>query len=351
MTRPVATADMVYVVADAELVVADALIVVRLLGAPDGTRARTARAHARVHVTAGHLVVTGRADLVLPRLATADDAVVVTVRPPGRPARDVGLDVPMTSALPLFPPDIEIDGVPGHLAGTVTRAAFPYAAVAGVVVRVSLPPAAPPPSPPPFGLGLRTTVARDHAAGAVVRERTLTGTAAATTVTAPAIAGVTRVVLASVAGCGPGGVLALGAGADLEHLMVEAVDAAASAVTVSAPLRRTRGPGQPAEAFTLAGTGAGTTLRRPARPGDGLLLTAADLAAAALVEIVGPNPTDSEVRAVNVVTNTRGHFRLDGVRGVDRITLTPQDPPNPPAPAVVILLDPAADTVRCDLSV
>lgn len=349
--RTVSTADATYTVVDAERVVTGALVIVRLLDAGSGTPLATARVHtdrqfAHVHVSSsGHLAVIGRADLVLPHLATVDETVVVELERTGRRPQQLSLLVPMGSALPLELADLLVEAAPIGIAGTVTTAAHPYTPVADAVVRAILPAGG-----PPFALALRTPLARDHPATTTIRSRVL-NPVTATSLAQPVTAGPTAVTvaLASVAGCAPDRVLAVGPPSDIEHVVIHAVDAATSTVTLRSPLRRSRSTAT-VEVLALGASGANVNLDRPPLAADGLVLTATDLTNSDLVEVVDPDPLRIELRTTNAWTDGDGRFRLSGIRGLERLSLVPELSPQPPGPIVTVLLDSTFDPVRADLT-
>jgi hypothetical protein len=353
--RTVATVAATYTVVDAERLDAGALVIARLVDAASGRPLATARGHtehphASVQVaSSGHLVVIGRADLVLPRLATANETIVVELERPGQPPELLSLLVPMGSPLPLELPDIAIEAPPLAIAGTVTSAAHPHGPVADALVRVALPAAG-----PPFALALRTPVARSHPPASTIRARDL-NPVTATTLAEPAVGGdaTTTVVVAAVAGCAPGRVLALGPPlgppSDVEHLVIGAVDGPTATVTLRTPLVRSRPAGTAASVFTLGAAGPASALDGEVRSHDGIVLTAADLAQEDAVEIVDPDPLRNEVRATHARSDADGRFRVPGVRGLERLALTPEGPAPPPGPTVTVLLDPVFDPVRADL--
>ena len=305
--RTVSTPTASYVVVDADPFETSGLIVARVVDAASG-QARTIRRvstrapHAYAHVASGGwLVLTGRPQLAVPNLGTANQALPARLEFDDVQPVDLLFTIPAGSTLPFRPPDVDVEPPPTSLVGTVTAEAFPHAPIGGALV------------------ALRTPLAAGHSGTANVVERTLAPAAAATALAAPAQAGATKALLLSVAGCTPGtGVLVLGEPADFEHVRITAVDVAAKEVTLAVPLRRSRPGGAAVRAFLLTGVGSTTTLARAAVAGDGVVLVDAALAGA-VVELAGPLP---ELRATGLVANVDGRWRLDGVRSIGELTLT-----------------------------
>jgi len=317
--RTVSTPTASYVVVDADPFETSGLIVARVVDAASG-QARTIRRvstrapHAYAHVASGGwLVLTGRPQLAVPNLGTANQALPARLEFDDVQPVDLVFTIPAGSTLPFRPPDVDVEPPPTSLVGTVTAEAFPHAPIGGATIAVAAT------APPPALVALGTPLAAGHSGTANVVERTLAPAAAATALAAPAQAGATKALLLSVAGCTPGtGVLVLGEPADFEHVRITAVDVAAKEVTLAVPLRRSRPGGAAVRAFLLTGVGSTTTLARAAVAGDGVVLVDAALAGA-VVELAGPLP---ELRATGLVANVDGRWRLDGVRSIGELTLT-----------------------------
>jgi hypothetical protein len=135
-------------------------------------------------------------------------------------------------------------------------------------------------------------------------------------VTEIAPSGTTTVVLDALGGLAPGDPLDVGAG---EVVLVDQIDGPALRVRLQQPLQRTLATGAAVHEVTLGAAGAGTVLTRDAESGDGIIVTAAALAAD-IVEIV--DPPSSEFRALGAVAAVNGVYRLAGVRGIETVDLT-----------------------------
>lgn len=265
------------------------------------------------HVTREVIVLTGRPELALPTLATADAFVHLRIRATGLPPQDVTVRVPMGSALPYSAPDVLLTTPAIALAGRVTAAAFPHAAVPGAAVEVT--------GPVPGGnlLGLRSALARPHDEGTPVREVPL-NLLVTTTLAEPAPAGTVGVFVTSTASISPGRVLGLGPVERLEHAVVASVDTASSLVQLNTPLVRTWPPGTSLAVSSIGAAVNPTTLGRAALAGDAVLVTAAP-STAAFVEIADAVPADVEYRSTGVLGDADGYWRQDGVRGLPAVQL------------------------------
>ena len=135
--------------------------------------------HVGAHITDDVVVLTGRPELALPRLTTADELLHVTLRTAGLPAQDVQVTVPMGSALPYNAPAVALAVPPVAVSGRVSQAVFPHAGIANAMVTVS--------GAAPAGqlVALRCPLGLAHAAGTVVRVNTL-ALVASTTLAEPA---------------------------------------------------------------------------------------------------------------------------------------------------------------------
>lgn len=291
---------------------AEALAIVAL-DRPDGVRATSLTPLTSAHLTAGHLVVTGRADRALPHLATLNATLTIRLDRPGRPRQLLGIAIPAGSPLPWRTTAL-VDAAPLTLTGRVREAAFPHNPIPQASVTIT-------------GangvelVALRTPLTRPHPLGTTVQLRALSG-GAATTTDGAATVGTDRVRLTSTAGIGPATVLALGEPEHLEHARVLTTEPG-DVVVLRTPLARSLPDGAPVHRHTLGAVGAASTLARPSHPADGGLVTLAGLAGD-VVEIVDGDST--ELRALGALTATDGGWRLDGVPAVPAISLTVSAP-------------------------
>lgn len=277
--------------------------------APEQIRATSRTPWIRAHVTDGYLVLTGVPERALPHLATAAETIVVRLERPGRGRYDVELVVPVNSALPWRGPALALDSTVVAVAGRVRRSSFPHAAVGGAILDVQ-------------GVGtqslvaLRTPLAFAHDAGVTVRRRNLNPGAATTA--GQTAAGQTRVVVASTAGIVNGTVLAIGPEEREEHVTASGLEPG-GVVVLRVPLVRSVADGAAVRLFTTGGTSGPTTLTRAARPGDGVVVTAA-ASTADILEV--SDGVRTELRSTGLKSDPTGAWRLDGVRGIPRISLT-----------------------------
>lgn len=329
------------VVADAVLR-AEALAVVELTdpwtgGAPEQLRATSLTPLTTAHVTAGHLVVTGRASRAFPHLDTVSATLAVRLDRPARRPQLVEIEIPAASPLP-WRTAVDLDANPLTITGRVREADFPHAPIPAAEVAVTGLP----------GLGLvavRTPLGHAHTAGTAVQIRALTDNGG-TTVADVAAAGSDRLHLTSAAGIGPATVLVLGATERVEHARV-LTTLPGDVVVLRSPLVRSRGATEPVRRCTLGATGASTILARATQPGDGVVLTAAALIGDVL-EIVDGGST--ELRSLDLVADTGGGWRLDGVRGVPQIALTVSAPGFQTSGPVVHPLDGRAAVLDVELA-
>ena len=198
------------------------------------------------------------------------------------------------------------------MTGTVTEAAFPYAAIADASVALTAP------APPPSFVAVRTPVALSRPAGTAVTGATSAAAAPATSLANPITLGDAAITVLDATGFAGGGAVALGASTDAEHGLVTAVDAASKVVTLAAPVRRSRPAGATAQALTYATVGAAAALARDVEAGDGVLALAAPLSTA-LALLEGADP---ELRALGALTDGDGRWRIDGVRAIGTVALT-----------------------------
>jgi hypothetical protein len=317
MTQLLVTSQASSLIRGREQVRASALVVARLVdewtqAPPPVVTARSLTPRVSAHVTDGHLVLTGLAEVAFPTLSTAVQEVVVELRRPGRAAEQVSISVPAGATLPYRPADLPVASTPIALTGRVTDAVDPFPPIPLATVGFA-------------GAGadliaLSTTMAGGHAEGTTVQARALTA-GAATTLSGAARAGDQVLALGSTSGMPANRVLRLrgpATGAPDDYVVVAAV-LATGLVSLRLPLRTTPDPAATVTRMNLGAAGAATTLRRAARPGDGVLLVQAALAAA-IVEIVDGPAT--EYRGTAFTTDADGRWRLSGVRGVSDLAIT-----------------------------
>jgi hypothetical protein len=317
--RTVTTPDRTYTVVDGDWVPTSGLVIARVVDAPSGNarpvrRVLTNAPHTFAHVAfGGYLVLTGRPELVVPNLNTQSQQLPARIEFYDLAPLELLFTIPAGTTLPFRAPDITVEPLPTSLSGTVTTEAFPHSPIPGAAIAVGAP------APPPTFTALRTPLAVAHAAGVMVRERTLAPAAAATTLTQPVEGGGTRVRLLSTAGCTTAnGVLALGDDSTQEQVRIVGIDLGLSELTLAAPLRRSRASGTPVRAYVVTATGATTTLARAAAAGDGVVELAGALAPG-VIEVAG---VTSELRITGLVSDVAGRWRLDGVRSIGTLTLT-----------------------------
>jgi hypothetical protein len=309
--RDLITAGRTYRLADAGRLRADVIVVATLSAstrAAGVSSVRSLRPHTSAHIVANTwLVVAGDPEIACPDLAATAVDVPVQLVVAGVPV-DRMFTIPAGSALP-FDAVVDATGLPTAVTGTVRRRAFPHTPIGAATVRFD----------GVHSLGqlvaLRTVLASGHLTGAVARPRTLTP-GAAHVVTEIAPSGTTTVVLDALGGLAPGDPLDVGAG---EVVLVDQIDGPALRVRLQQPLQRTLATGAAVHEVTLGAAGAGTVLTRDAESGDGIIVTAAALAAD-IVEIV--DPPSSEFRALGAVAAVNGVYRLAGVRGIETVDLT-----------------------------
>lgn len=300
-----------------------ALVVARVVDAASGrprpvTAVTTPSPHVMAHVAdGGYLVLTGRPELAVPDLAASAYELRARLVLPDAAAVEVTFALPAGTALPLRAPDVAVELPPTALAGTVRRAAFPNAPVAGATVTAQHA------APGRALLALRTPLAVEHPDGATVRPRSIGPSGPPAQLTEDAPSGTRTVALDDVTGCAPpNSLLVLGDPTTVEHVRIAAVDAPALRVELVAPLRRSRRAGDAVRAHTFTGQGATTSLARPAVPGDGVLVLAG-ATAPPLVQVGGPVP---ELRATGALADAGGRWRIDGFRAVGRIDVTADGP-------------------------
>jgi len=292
-----------------------ALVIARLVdewtqAPPPVVSVRSLTPRAAAHVTEGYLVVTGLPEVAFPQLAASAQTVSVRVQRPGGPAETLDITVPAGTALPYRAPDQPVSSTTIALAGRVTDAVHPHAPIAGATLVFEGSAAA--------LAALTTPLAGGHDAGTAVQVRSLTADAS-TTLAAPAKAGNLALALGSTSGIASGRVLRLRApGLGDDYVVVDTV-LPGKLVTLTLPLRTTPDPTASVTRMNLGAAGASTTLRRSARPGDGVLLTQATLTDAVLEVVDG---TATEYRATGLTADADGRWRLSGVRGVSDIVLT-----------------------------
>lgn len=319
--RSVVTATGQYDVVDGDRLRTQALVLMPVLdptlSAGLGNRLVVAQSndpHVGAHITDGILVLTGRPELALPRLTTADELLHVTLRTAGLPAQDVPVTVPMGSALPYNAPAVALAVPPVAVSGRVIQAVFPHAGIADAMVTVS--------GAAPAGqlLALRCPLGLAHAVGNVVRVNALT-TVAGTTLAAPAAVGDQTITVASAASITSGTVLGLGPAGRCEHIVADSVDPVSRTVFLRAPVVRSRPPGAAVSVSSAGASSSPTTLGTATRAGDGVIVTAGPISAQ-VVEVADAVPEHTEYRLTGVPTDADGYWRVDGVRAIAALQLT-----------------------------
>jgi hypothetical protein len=319
--RPVQTAHRRYDVVDGGVLRASALVIAPIEDAAVATgfgdrvmRARALDPFVSGHVTGPWLVLTGRPELALPNLATADAFLHARLSAADLAPQDSEIRIPMGSPLPYTAPPIMLASPATAMAGRVTAAAFPHAPVAGATLTVG--------GAVPSGrlIGLRCPLALAHDAGIVVRNRALAAQAT-TALTLPAAVGDQHVTVASTASATAGRVLAIGTDPRGEHAVVVSSDAVTGRIFLGAPLQRSARSGAVVTVNSRGATSGPTTLARAVDAADGVLVTAADLTGP-VVEISDSVPARAEFRLTGLLTDADGYWRLDGVRGVPSLELT-----------------------------
>jgi hypothetical protein len=269
--------------------------------------------HAFAEIATGsYLVLSGRPELVLPKLATTAYVFDVTLTFPDIAPLALTLTIPAGVTLPFRPTNILVEMPPVSLQGTISEAAYPNGPIAAATVAITAT------NPPPALLAVRTALSLAHPATTQVAPCTSTGAAGPTTLAAPAAQAATVVSLVSTAGCGPGAALALGNPSDLEHGLITGVDSATGAVSLAAPLVRSRPMGAPAQACTISAGTRTVALARDADAGDCVL----EISAALTADLVQIGSPAAEVRAVDALTDADGHWQMDGVRAIGELTVT-----------------------------
>jgi hypothetical protein len=270
--------------------------------------------HVGAHITDGIVVLTGRPELALPHLTTADELLHITLRTAGLPAQDVQVTVPMGSVLPYNAPAVALAVPPVAVSGRVSQAVFPHAGIADAMVTVS--------GAAPAGqlLALRCPLGLAHAAGTVVRVNTL-ATMASTTLVEPVAVGDQSVTVASTASITAGTVLGLGPVGTCEHIVVGSVDTVSRIVFLRAPVVRSRPPGAAVSVSSAGAPSSPTTLGAASLARDGVIVTAAAVSAQ-VVEVADAIPEHTEYRLVGVPADTDGYWRADGVRAIAALQLT-----------------------------
>ncbi|MCW3494207.1 hypothetical protein [Microbacterium sp. SSM24] len=310
MTVQVVNASGSYRVAlDRELWRTSALVIAPLVdewtqAAPSGVSARAITPRTFAHVTGSHLVVTGLAEQALRGLDAGPVDIDVELHRRGHGPQHVTITVPMASSLPFESVALAVGSTTIRLAGRVTAAAFPHAAVPGASVALTG-------IATPL-LTVTAPLAADHAAGTTVRVRALAA-GAATSLTAPARAGDMALRVLSAAGIGSGTLLAVG------QDIVVADGTAGRVVLLRTPVAVSAADGDAVTIHAPGASGAGTALARPVLAGDGLLPSTAALAGAAIEIVDGPS---TEFRRTSLTTDADGRWRLAGVRGIPEISAT-----------------------------
>ncbi|MFD2081329.1 hypothetical protein SAMN05421678_12625 [Actinopolymorpha cephalotaxi] len=349
----VATSARTYAVAGREETLDAVLVIVPLVraatGRPFPARAaqpsvRTGHPHARARIASGgFLVVAGRPDLVL-RSSVPFTTITVELAVPGEPVIRRDFSVPTGAPLPVHMPAWELDDPVRTITGTVRRVGFPFPVVPAATVTAGTGVAG-----APFALALRTPLARDHAAGLVVRECTLTA-GPVTTLAEPVVAGAVSVVLASSAGIGAGTVLEFGAAPVREHVVVQGPGPDPGQVLLRSPVVHSAPGGAPVTGHGVTLTGPSPVLTRAPRAGDGVLLLDSPLTgltSTAAVRI--DDGTSSEIRSPHAVSDLGGHVRLAGVRNLAALQLTATGPAGT-GPALTTAIDPGGGPIIVDLA-
>ena len=319
--RSVVTATGQYDVVDGGRLRVQALVLMPVLDptlpAGLGNRLVVAQAndpHVGAHITDSIVVLTGRPELALPHLTTADELLHVTLRTAGLPAQDVQVTVPMGSALPYNAPAVALAVPPVAVSGRVSQAVFPHAGIANAMVTVSGA------APADQLLALRCPLGLAHAVGTVVRVNTL-ATVASTTLAEPAAVGDQTITVASTASITAGTVLGLGPVGTCEHIVVDAVDPVGRSVFLRAPVVRSRPPDAAVSVSSAGVSSSPTTLGTASLAGDGVIVIAAAVSAQ-VIEVADAVPEHTEYRLVGVPTDADGYWRVDGVRAIAALQLT-----------------------------
>ncbi|GGL14723.1 hypothetical protein GCM10011588_31570 [Nocardia jinanensis] len=341
VTRTVVTPTGTYRTVEGERLRTEALVVIALLdewtgAAPEQVRALSRTPCVRAHVTDGYLVLTGVPARAMPGLATADRTVTVRIERRGHRNQDVDLVVPSGSDLPWFGPALALDSAVVAVAGRVREADHPNAPVPGAALEFR----------GAAGgqlVALRAPLAFAHEAGIAVSGCALTPIGTATA--GPAASGSIRVVVTPSADIGGGTVLALGPPEREEHVIAARVEPG-NTVVLRIPLARTVIDGTPVRLFGAGGLSAPTMLARAVHPGDGVIVSAA-ASTAGVIEV--SDGARTELRATGLRSDTDGRWRLDGVRGIPRVTLTVSAPGLTTVGPVVHLLSAAADPNVIDI--
>ncbi len=166
-------------------------------------------------------------------------------------------------------------------------------------------------NPPPateHTLALSQPLTRDHPVGTPVRECQLTPVGIQRQVVFAARAGATSLALDDLSGLVVGDLLRFGSG---DYNFVAAVGSPrAYEITLRHPLQRSQSAGALARQISVNVSGASAQLSQAAQAGDGVLILDAALDVDA-VEI--DSAAAVEDRAVGVVTDADGYYRLDGI--------------------------------------
>jgi hypothetical protein len=304
-------------VIDLDPLATEALLVTRVVDAASGqprpvlsATTDIPHAHARV-ATGSFLVLSGRSELVLPKLATQPYQLDSELAFPDRAPLALAFTVPAGTTLPFRPAQVPVELAPVSLQGTITQAAFPGGPIPHAAITIAAS------APAPALLALRTPIAVEHPLAATVTACTAAATAPATTLAHAAAQGAEQVTPASLAGIAAGDALILGSDVDLEHALVAALDPIGT-VTLTAPLRRSRPAGTPVQAGAITPAGATGALVRAGTAGDGVL----ELSGAVAADLVQIDGTVREVRATGAITDAAGHWQLDGVRAIGQLAVT-----------------------------
>ncbi len=263
----------------------------------------------------GIFVLSGTAGRVFPD-RTCDYVVNLSISAPTYRPLTRAVAIHPTTTLPLDLGELTLLPLPISLRGRATQANGSGAPVSGV--RITL---VDDPNPPPateHTLALSQPLTRDHPVGTLVRECQLTPLGIQRHVVFAARAGATSLALDDLSGLAPGDLLRFGTG---EYNFVAAVGSPrAYEITLRHPLQASLSASALARqiSVTIPFGGASGQLTQPAAEGDGVLILDAALDVDA-VEI--DSGAAVEYRAVGVLTDADGYYRLDGITHLQSLWL------------------------------
>jgi hypothetical protein len=271
----------------------------------------------------GFFALSGYPGQVFPRLASTSYTVAVSLTAPGYRAVSLPILVPQGTSVPVSVPAVTLRHVPVRLQGRVVEDSVARQPIQGAKVRFVDDPVSPSAE---HVVALRSPLSFSHTLGSAARERTLTPSGAPKQLAASAPGGSQTITLGDRTAIGGGDILQLDAADAVEYAVIASVSPTPpnlnlpGAVVLRAPLDRTHTAGTPVQKVTAGAVGAIAQVLQPAEVGDGLVILNQPLTADTL-EILDPDPTHTEYRALGVLTDADGFYHFDGVGRVRALFL------------------------------